>query len=349
MIFSRLSSLLQNANAFYPTQGSYAGWATARVLAELPCGADVRTLKPLTEFLETGGPLAEYESRLAFLIDAKSLDDLRRERYLALAQDPSPPESVQGQLVASKLAELDDPHFRLCGRGEILPVGTAAEPRASQGTAYVVSAAAEALLDRIGRIGPELLDAKDALRRIERARRILSDNLAKPLRRGDAEPEDLLWTLRCFGDPIALAAADRMEKGAYDVHLCQDDEFEAMLKGRVKVTERDFGIFQKDYYGFPAILLRSNAASWRMAGWSSQFRAFSIVGNYLHEDDHSIRQEDFLSAELLAHGIEVLWRAEQGNVDRLKEFFEDSPLGFALSFRDYFEKFYSTTWTAAAT
>jgi hypothetical protein len=52
-LIPRLSYLLQNASIFDPVRGSYVGWATARVLAELPGGGDARSLNPLGEFLET--------------------------------------------------------------------------------------------------------------------------------------------------------------------------------------------------------------------------------------------------------------------------------------------------------
>jgi hypothetical protein len=143
----------------------------------------------------------------------------------------------------------------LCGVGESPPVWTGAETSAVQGTAYVVSAASEALLHRFARRASELLDGEAVRGRIERTRNILEERTLKPLADGWGSRSTCAW-------PEALRRSDgrgrggRIEAGAYSVFLCEDDKFEAMLKEWTAVTEHDFGIFLDNYHGRRAVLLR---------------------------------------------------------------------------------------------
>jgi hypothetical protein len=171
----------------------------------------------------------------------------------------------------------------------------------------------------------------------------------------------VVGALMALGDPLSLEAAARIRDGAYRLFVEPDTKFETMVRERRKEeghveypdpSTQNSIYFTQGLGGGPTLYARNRPLNlpWNL-GPEDVLR--ELLANVVHDDRHHVdlsqgllaRQttEEFrFGLELKGHGTEFLWRALHGDPGWLARFTAHSALGFAMSFRDYYELFYGT-------
>lgn len=345
-LFTRLPSHLQDdvatLNRFrnlheaadqFGTRGTYVGWIAREVVRRAEDRNDLGSLRSSLEFFQSGGPLRDLEERLGV-----SGGVLRRVRASRVAASGAP-------LASLKAAEMGDMHFRLSH--------DPAEFRQGQATAYLADARTSELMARVQAEAPALLEPKAAARRYREARRVLEGiAVRKPLGEGFWRTE-VLAAFQHLGDPISRRIAERAGR-AYALHVLPSEDFAAKVAARhFREGRRHFpdpkiqnAVFFRP--GDPELYVRSRPLdlAWNLRPADVLFQVGAIV---VQEDRHAgdleaeapaWTEEAHFAMELRGHAEEFLFRAFHGDVGPLTRMTRGSFLGFALAFRDVYERLY---------
>lgn len=316
----------------------------ARALDTLRARNGGRDADSLPGRLRNGSGLVwnlQWLEKILRAAERSPLAALRLERLGALLETPEP-------LMASKLAELGDPELRLTGTGS-MPF------RAQQRDAYLGDISTTALLFQIETESEGLMERSAALSRHARRRRILADFLegraVESLR-----PKDLSRALRLLGDAKSVRVAGAIDAMAPQVRPFGTDFdsrvaalFEQAGKPVPKLGTQDAFYFHRGLVAPRAVLALRIPPLRTASDARPEDVLFEILATIVHEWQHhddAVPEERKTATvvfrlELRAHAREFLWRADHGDTDWLWEFTAGAPLGFALRFRDHFDRHYS--------
>lgn len=359
----------------------YVSEVTRLAIDEVSRRKSSEPLTRLLGFLETGGTVRDYEGIVAGLIgqaprawwtryvpkrfqrsDARKrfgsnphleqiirvaadspLADLRMERLSRLLAKPEP-------LLGLKLAELADTKLRLSA-SKPLPL------RAPQRDAYLGDIGAQAMLFELESLSEDLTEPSAAAESSVRRRWILRKSFEGRFIRSLA-PRDIVRSFRLLRDDHSLRVAAAIESGGLKLFLFADDFNDRVteLYERAGIKTPRLGTEEALYFHSglvgPSALLAvrvpplASAPDAEVSDVLFEILA-TIVHEFQHHEDASPSERKtapvVFRLELRAHAREFLWRAEWGDTEWLEAFTLHAPLGFALKFRDHFERYYGAT------
>ncbi|HSA60448.1 MAG TPA: hypothetical protein VLJ37_12280 [bacterium] len=263
-------------------------------------------------------------------------------------------------LLDSKLGELGDEHFRLAG---VYPHPAPVLDRfhANQSDAYLGHPSAGPLIDEVEEKGPEWIEEGESAARAERRRAILRRLLRDRPLPGALCVQDVVCAFRRLADPFSLALARAIENREFDLEILSGDSFHERVLGHFREIRRKSPhnriidpATQDAVYLYAGLVTARAVMMVRHRPLQMRFNAppeevlFEVLCCIVHEYQHHLdiipaeakTQPVMFRIELLGHAREFLWRAGHGDPGPLKRLLRESPLGFALGFRDDFEKDY---------
>lgn len=248
------------------------------------------------------------------LASLSPLGRLRLQWLNRLLEGPEP-------LLISKLKELQD--AELCLLPDFRPRPS------SQDDGYVDDGATAALIFEARKKAPLLSAMAETRRRmcLDRLQQAVAGLSMEKLAGGD-----LMKAFHSLEDPVSMRVARALVGGAFELRF------------------QSHGGAADAVYFYPGLVAsRAVMVIRRPASQLSATAIFEIMASIVHEFQHhedkvgEIQRtpQAVFRLELRAHAREFLWRAEWGDTDWLNGFTIHAPLGFALRFRDHFEKHYS--------
>lgn len=263
----------------------------------------------------------------------------------------------KGLLLISKLEELADQNFSVRGVNQRFPELSLEKMRQTQYDAYLPHSLSLEALHDLHRRSAELLDPESAGRRARARQAQLADKV-ETLNSYDQLSAGIFASLfDILGDPLsrgiaeALAAPESARE--FEFHfVAKGSEEEALLKQTSQWKGWD-GNGHFGHYLYPGqgrsrgvMLVRKPSA-----GHPSEMSVFGLLRTIFHELEvhHRVKSEleriprsapvAFIN-ELTAHAREGVWSAEHGDIGDLQKSHLEGPAGFALYFRDLYERDY---------
>lgn len=330
------------------SQGSYVGWITRIAYEVIRERGAFDLLSGLLIFFHEGGSLREYEDLIAKSLGlASPLASLRSGRLELLRKRADP-------LIDAKLKEMEDPDFQITPVGQEFSAPFLLWNRNTQFDAYLSDRSVVDLMHEIRKRGPGLLQPIEAARRLEKRRAALR-MVGYPT---VFTSPNIAGAFRMLGDRYSLGIARALEAGEFGLYFYQGGDFDRVVVGlvqRVQTCPVD-PTTQNAVYFYPGLLeergvmiVRSNPISLpeSLSGEDLFFEVLAMIAHeYRHHQEGVPRERRTpivtFRRELKAHGREFLWRAEYGDKRFLEQYATESHAGFAMHFRDNFEKFYGT-------
>lgn len=269
---------------------------------------------------------------------------LRRLARLIAAGDP---------LLDLKLAEMGDPDVRIRGIQE--------PPRSfavqwAQWDAYLGDVSTMVLLSEVARRSSSLLRPHEASWRRERRRRSL-EGFVSNFPAATLNRQRVAEALRLLGDAHSLRVAESIERREFEI-LLLGENFEEKIRELVRrsgaslsnLRTQNAVYFPQGILGAKGVMAVRTRPVDLSPGATVEEILIEVLASVVHEHQH---YEDTVPGErrtaraafrleLRGHAREFLWRAEQGETSWLREYASESPMGFALHFRDHFERHYGS-------
>lgn len=247
--------------------------------------------------------------------------------------------------------------IRIFGPEAALSQGAASAPLSGEKDVYLVDPPTSAFLSEIERRSPDLVRRDEAFARLGRRRSLLRGFMERAPFTEALRAKDIVRSFRLLGDPYSLRVAQAIEGAEFRLLLADHASFDSQVADLVKKTSRRLPLDSRTQNAvyFPSGLIEERAIlAVRIPpiglapGLRPEDILFEILATLVHEFQHheDIVPEERRTApvvfrlELRGHAREFLWRAEHGDTGWLEAFTVNAPTGFALRFRDHFDRHY---------